>query len=103
MIPLSSPLSPPPATASAEGAQLNGRPSLRERVRVRGFSHSLRLEHDYEVLELSVRKSSGDEILRAVRHPAHPVVSSLWSREPANVQVLRPVRRGPNYSLTAEG
>src|SRR5262249_23099041 len=29
-------LSPPPATAWAEGAQLNGRPSLRERVRVRG-------------------------------------------------------------------
>src|SRR5215831_554014 len=30
-------LFPPPATASAEGAQLNGRPSLWERVRVRGF------------------------------------------------------------------
>src|SRR4029450_7045008 len=29
--------SPPPAAGSAEGAQLNGRPSLRERVRVRGF------------------------------------------------------------------
>src|SRR5262245_66461554 len=29
---------PPPATASAEGAQLNGPPSPLERVRVRGFS-----------------------------------------------------------------
>jgi len=34
-------LSPPPATASAEGAQLNGRPSPRERVRVRGFNETL--------------------------------------------------------------
>ena len=65
---------------------------------MRGFSHSLRMEHDYEVLELSVRQSSGDEILRAVRHPTRPVVSPLWGREPAHVQVLRPVRHGPDCS-----
>jgi hypothetical protein len=51
--------------------------SQRERVRVRGFSYSLPMEHDYEVLELSVRKSSSDEILRPVRHPARPSLSPL--------------------------
>src|SRR5262249_25316360 len=33
---------PFPATASAEGAQFNGPPSLRERAGVRGFIHSIR-------------------------------------------------------------
>jgi serine kinase of HPr protein (carbohydrate metabolism regulator) len=37
--------SPFPATASAEGAQLNVPPSLRERVEVRGFRYSLKITH----------------------------------------------------------
>ena len=55
----------------------------------------------YEVLALSVRKSSGDEILRAVRDPTRPAVPPLWRREPAHVQVLRPVRHGPDGSPTS--
>src|SRR5947209_6792800 len=59
------------------------------------------MEYDYAVLKLSVRQSSGDEILRPVRCPTRPAVSPLWGREPAHVQVLRPVRRGTAYSPIA--